>query len=77
MTCMQILSSGAISDCEIELQENDLRQVLEVECGGVSLVALQRSSDSQDKLISALLEVNPDGIYTHARTHTHTTEATR
>lgn len=38
---------------------------------GVSLVALQRNSYSQDKLVSALLEMNSVAIHTHAYTERH------
>lgn len=67
---MQNFSGCAISDREIELQANDLRQILEAECGGVPPVTIQRCSDPQDKLAGALLEVNLCGIYTHTHTYT-------
>lgn len=67
---MHNIGAITIFEYELKLQEYDLRQVRKVKSGGeVSLVTLQRSSDSQDKLISALLEMNSDAIYTHTHTH--------
>lgn len=55
MPGMHNMEAITIFKYELKLQEYDLGWVLDV---GRVLVILQRSSDSQDKLILALLEMN-------------------